>query len=195
MPPTFLPDRIEAGGRSTREPPPARVAGDDRWSAFIDPGMGSLFIDEPWLEMAPTPDKQAELLAGFSEIKVEEFERALSRLAPAAPRTPSASDTPRHESAPAADGKLSLEWPACRSAELPARSHERPERQPGPSGQGRQGLIALLPASQAPRLIAHRRKRPNGKPAARKSNKGRTVQPRLPSPISTVMLFAKKPAG
>lgn len=107
----LLPDRIEAEAVDAVELPPARLASDERWSAFIDPGMGSLFIDEPWLEMAPTPDKQAELLAGFSEIKAEEFERALSRLAPAAPRTPSVSDTPPHESAPAADGKLSLNGP------------------------------------------------------------------------------------
>ena len=50
----------------------------ERWSAFVDPSMGSMFIDEPWLEMAPNLDKQAAMLAGVVSIGMEDFLRALS---------------------------------------------------------------------------------------------------------------------
>lgn len=51
-----------------------------RWSAFIDPTMGSMFIEETWLEMAPARDKQAGILAGVESIKAENFQRALTIL-------------------------------------------------------------------------------------------------------------------
>ena len=54
----------------------------ERWSAFIDPSMGSMFIDEPWLEMAPNLDKQAAMLAGVESIRMEDFLRALSIMQP-----------------------------------------------------------------------------------------------------------------
>lgn len=57
--------------------PPARHAAT-KWSAFIDPSLGSLFIDEPWLEMAPNFDRQAKLLAEFESIKVGDFQTALN---------------------------------------------------------------------------------------------------------------------
>lgn len=143
-------DRIEAEAVDALELPPARLAGDERWSAFIDPGMGSLFIDEPWLEMAPTPDKQAELLAGFSEIKAEEFERALSRLAPAAPRTPSASDTPRHESAPAADGKLSLNGPHADPQSFLLAVMNDPNASPALRVEAAKALLPYYPPAKRP---------------------------------------------
>lgn len=51
-----------------------------KWSAFIDPSMGSMFIDEPGLDMAPNMDRQAEMLAGLRSITRSEFQQALSRL-------------------------------------------------------------------------------------------------------------------
>lgn len=144
------PDRIEAEAVDAVELPPARLASDDRWSAFIDPGMGSLFIDEPWLEMAPTPDKQAELLAGFSEIKAEEFERALSRLAPAAPRTPSVSDTPPHESAPAADGKLSLNGPHADPQSFLLAVMNDPNASPALRVEAAKALLPYYPPAKHP---------------------------------------------
>jgi hypothetical protein len=50
----------------------------ERWSAFIDPSMGSMFIDEPWLEMAPDLDQQAAMLAGVEPVKAEDFQRVLT---------------------------------------------------------------------------------------------------------------------
>ncbi len=61
---------------------PAREAGSGRWTAFIDPAMGGMFADETWLDMAPSPERQAELLAGFKSIGAADFLRALSVLEP-----------------------------------------------------------------------------------------------------------------
>lgn len=103
-------DRIQAEAADTIELPPARLGDDERWSAFIDPSMGSMFIDEPWLGMVPTPDKQADLLAGFERIERVAFEGALGRLA--SPQTQAAGgDTPPPESAAVAHGKLHLSGP------------------------------------------------------------------------------------
>lgn len=54
--------------------------GADRWSAYIDPSLGSMFVTEPWLEMAPSPQKQAELLVGQTRIKPADFDAALALL-------------------------------------------------------------------------------------------------------------------
>lgn len=67
--------------------------GDGRWSAYIDASLGSMFVDEPWLEMAPSPHKQAELLAGQASIKPDVLERALGILQPAATSAPAYTPT------------------------------------------------------------------------------------------------------
>jgi hypothetical protein len=56
---------------------PAKQAESERWSAFIDPTMGSMFVDETWLEMAPNLDKQAGMLAGLASITADDFQQAL----------------------------------------------------------------------------------------------------------------------
>ena len=61
--------------------PPSPLDDDgERWAAFIDPGMGSLFVDDPSLDFSPNPGQQAELLAGFTSIPVRAFAQALARL-------------------------------------------------------------------------------------------------------------------
>ena len=60
---------------------PAILENADRWSAYIDPSMGSMFVEETWLEMPPSLDKQAGMLAGLESIKAQDFQRALSLLA------------------------------------------------------------------------------------------------------------------
>lgn len=67
--------------------------GDGRWSAYIDASLGSMFVDEPWLEMAPSPHKQAELLAGQASIKPDFLESALGILQPAAASAPACAPT------------------------------------------------------------------------------------------------------
>ena len=59
---------------------PGRHPASGKWSAFIDPTLGGMFIDESWLEMAPNQDKQAELLAALKSISAAEFQQALSVL-------------------------------------------------------------------------------------------------------------------
>ena len=59
---------------------PGRHPASGSWAAFIDPSLGGMFIDEPWLEMAPNQDKQADLLAAIKSISAAEFEQALSVL-------------------------------------------------------------------------------------------------------------------
>jgi hypothetical protein len=65
------------------ELPPCPLAEPERWAAFIDPGMGSMFTAEPWLEMAPNRNQQADLLAGFASMRTGDFVRALALLQPA----------------------------------------------------------------------------------------------------------------
>lgn len=60
--------------------PPAKDEASGKWSAFIDPDLGSLFVDEPGLEMAPSEERQADLLAGVESIPPDAFERARVRL-------------------------------------------------------------------------------------------------------------------
>ena len=59
---------------------PARLKTADGWSAYIDPSMGSMFVEETWLEMAPSLEKQAGLLAGLESIKLRDFQRVLTVL-------------------------------------------------------------------------------------------------------------------
>ncbi|HZX30201.1 MAG TPA: hypothetical protein VFF03_02520 [Rhodocyclaceae bacterium] len=59
---------------------PALHGASGKWSAFIDPSMGGMFADEPGLEMAPSLDRQADLLAGFESIKPADFRRAMASL-------------------------------------------------------------------------------------------------------------------
>lgn len=68
--------------------PPAAHPVTGKWSAFIDPTLGGLFTEEPWLEMAPNSDRQADILAGLESITVDAFQQALAVLeSPATPQT------------------------------------------------------------------------------------------------------------
>lgn len=74
----------DAGGNTTSrciaELPPFldRVSG--KWAAFINPGMGASFAEDPGLEMAPPWGAQAAFLAGLHSISSKQFEQALSQL-------------------------------------------------------------------------------------------------------------------
>jgi len=60
--------------------PPVLHGASGKWSAFIDPGMGSMFIEEPGLGMVPTADRQADLLVGLKSITANAFQQALNVL-------------------------------------------------------------------------------------------------------------------
>lgn len=75
---------------------PALLEGSDKWSAFIDPTLGGMFVDEPWLDMEPNPEKQADILAGVRSIKPADFQRVLAQLqTPAQNGDGAANDLPQ----------------------------------------------------------------------------------------------------
>lgn len=63
---------------------PALNAATGKWSAFIDPSMGAMFVDDSGLEMAPNMDRQADVLAGLKSIKAGDLQRAIGVLQTAA---------------------------------------------------------------------------------------------------------------
>jgi hypothetical protein len=73
----FSPD---AGAASLVNLVPALHEASGKWSAFIDPSMGAMFVDEPGLSMAPNMDRQADMLAGLKSMKAVDFQRALNSL-------------------------------------------------------------------------------------------------------------------
>lgn len=78
----YLPDEKEQGNGvlvTVAELPPARLAGG-KWAAFIHPGMGASFADEPALDMAPPVGAQLGFLEGLRSISAEEFSGALAAL-------------------------------------------------------------------------------------------------------------------
>jgi hypothetical protein len=103
-----FPDLAIAPDAATRpvELPPCRDADTGRWAAFIHPGMGASFIDEPGLEMAPPPVAQAAFLEQLETIGPEQFTAALASLEPAPNLDLPAVNTAR--AAPAAAGELLL---------------------------------------------------------------------------------------
>ena len=73
-------------------PPVQRATG--RWSAFVAPDLATLFADEPWLDLPPGADAQADLLSRLDSINAADLKRALERLRPV--------DTPGSAQAPSA---------------------------------------------------------------------------------------------
>lgn len=86
---------VEIAPDAVRAPvalPPCLHPRTGKWAAFIHPGMGASFADEPGLDMAPPPLGQAGFLEGLESIDDEQFERVFTALeaaheskAPAAP--------------------------------------------------------------------------------------------------------------
>jgi len=63
-------------------PPPVEAA-PGHWSAFLSPDLAALFVEEPWLDLPPSPEAQAELLSRLGSAKAADLQRALTRPAPA----------------------------------------------------------------------------------------------------------------
>jgi hypothetical protein len=102
--------RDVAPGRIGTQPagaiPPFQVK-PDRWSAFLTPDLAALFADEPWLDLPPGLDAQADLLSRLQNIQPEEWARAMERLTPAV-EVESAQDTPSAALANRADPRRFL---------------------------------------------------------------------------------------
>jgi hypothetical protein len=60
--------------------PPCLNPVSGKWAAFIHPGMGSSFADEPGLEMAPPAAAQAAFLESLASISAAQFVQALDVL-------------------------------------------------------------------------------------------------------------------
>lgn len=86
---------------SAVELPPCLCQSTGKWAAFIHPGMGASFADEPWLDMAPPFAGQSALLEGVRSISAAQFLHALNLLRQQAAPTLSAPAPAR-----AADGLL-----------------------------------------------------------------------------------------
>ena len=71
---------------SARHAPPVPAAQGDtgRWSAFVASDLAPVFGDEPWLDLPPNPDGQANLLSRLKSIGFADFQLASERLRPAA---------------------------------------------------------------------------------------------------------------
>ena len=76
------PERVVAGPVQAAQLPPLEAA-PGHWAAFLAPDLAALFEDEPWLDLPPSDEAQANLLAQHESIKPEAFARALERLQPA----------------------------------------------------------------------------------------------------------------
>lgn len=69
-------------------PVPAPQAGTENWSAFVAPDLAPVFAETPWLDIAPSVDGQAHLLAGLQGIKPATWDAVMQRLAPLAAEEP-----------------------------------------------------------------------------------------------------------
>ncbi|GAC1608456.1 MAG: hypothetical protein NVS3B2_17890 [Ramlibacter sp.] len=89
---------------------PAVQQGEGRWSAFVAPDLAAVFGDEPWLDLPPGADAQADLLSRLACTKPDEWKRAIERLvrvhAAAPDAAPGGARLP--EAGPAADPRRFL---------------------------------------------------------------------------------------
>ena len=61
---------------------PALQPATGQWSAFVTPDLAAIFAEEPWLDLPPNPDAQANVLARLESIKPAVFQAILKRLSP-----------------------------------------------------------------------------------------------------------------
>ncbi len=80
LPPESLWCIPDATGQARVDGVPALNKATGKWSAFIDPTMGSMFVDEPGLDMAPNMERQADLLNTVQSIASTDFRRAFHQL-------------------------------------------------------------------------------------------------------------------
>ncbi|MEJ8840241.1 hypothetical protein [Ramlibacter sp. AN1133] len=61
---------------------PPGERGEERWSAFVAPDLAALFVDEPWLDLPPGNDAQAELLSRLQCMTPADLQRVLAEPPP-----------------------------------------------------------------------------------------------------------------
>jgi hypothetical protein len=82
-----------AGAPQVTAMPPGEH-GEERWSAFVAPDLAALFVDEPWLDLPPGNDAQAELLSRLQCMGAEDLQRSLAAPRPEPAAAPSAAAAP-----------------------------------------------------------------------------------------------------
>lgn len=110
---------VAAGGQGQPRVPPAEVA-PGRWSAFVAPDLAGLFDEEPWLDLPPTAEAQADLLSRLQPIAPAEWKDACERLVPGDALVP--RDPPP---APPAQGRALAVAPAPAAAAAAAQQDPR----------------------------------------------------------------------
>ncbi|KRC12289.1 hypothetical protein ASE11_02185 [Hydrogenophaga sp. Root209] len=104
------PSDVAVAGSVHRAPAvPALQEATGNWSAFVSPDLPAVFGEDPWLDMAPGQDAQAELLSRLKCIQPDEWTHALERLIPA--KVPGAPPTraPTQTTPPAPTGDAPME--------------------------------------------------------------------------------------
>ncbi|MGE5452976.1 MAG: hypothetical protein ACM3VZ_14170 [Acidobacteriota bacterium] len=74
-------------------PMPPRQTGTDQWSAFVAPDLAPVFAESPWLDLPPSTEGQADLLAALNSIGPADWRTAWQRLTPPAATPATASST------------------------------------------------------------------------------------------------------
>jgi hypothetical protein len=59
---------------------PSQHADTGNWSAFVSPDLVTVFGDQPWLDVSPNQDQQADILSRLVSIKASQFYDVLFRL-------------------------------------------------------------------------------------------------------------------
>jgi len=88
---------------ATANLPPQKNPDNGKWSAFIHPGMGAAFAEEPGLDIQPPEAGQLGFLEGLTSIDAAQFAEAMALLAPAP-----ASQPAMQQAVPAAAGAAPL---------------------------------------------------------------------------------------
>jgi hypothetical protein len=79
---SWLPAGAARGEVKTPPLPPCLDGRTGHWAAFIHPGMGASFAEEPWLEVAPPALAQAAFLEGVQSVSATCFADAFAALGP-----------------------------------------------------------------------------------------------------------------
>lgn len=59
---------------------PALHETSGNWSAFVSQDLAAIFADEPWLDLPPNPDQQADILSKLQSVKQDQLNKAYALL-------------------------------------------------------------------------------------------------------------------
>lgn len=100
---------------------PALTGDSGQWSAFIAPDLAAVFSDEPWLDVCPNPDAQADVLSRLKSIKAADFQMVMDRLNTAAKTAVTHSALPTTERASSTSTPQNTNESAAKSSQGPKR--------------------------------------------------------------------------